>query len=476
MRKTKIVCTVGPACESEEMLSAMLESGMNVARLNLSHGDYNEHGKRIANIKRMRAEMGKPLAIMLDTKGPEVRTGLLEGGAPVELLAGQQFVFTAKQIKGTAERVSVSYPDLCRYVKPGHRILLDDGLIGLEVLRVEKHEEVICRVIEGGILGEHKGVAVPGVDLHIPSLTDQDRNDILFGIEQGVDLIAASFVCRAEDVTALRTLLAANHAEHIGIFAKIENRSGVDNFDAILAAADGIMVARGDLGVEVAMEEVPVLQKTFIRKCNIAGKPVITATQMLDSMMRHSRPTRAEVSDVANSVEDGTDAVMLSGETASGKYPLEALRAMARIAEFAEQHADRHLAGIQDCLGGGNTITNAVSYACYSMAADLNAKAIITPTRSGYTVRSVAKYRPECVIVATTDDAKVYHQLAVVWGVQSLLVRSSHSTDGLMEESVAAVERAGLVSKGDLVILSAGIPVGMPGRTNLIKAQVVGEI
>ncbi len=455
------------------MLAQMLDSGMNVARLNLSHGDYEEHSKRVAVLHRLREEKNRPLAVMLDTKGPEVRTCALAQGAPVQLESGQQFVLTMGESVGNADRVSVSYSTLYRYVLVGDHILIDDGLIDLEVQRVDG-EEVICKVIEGGQLGEHKGISVPGVDLHIPSLTEQDKRDILFGIEQGVDMIAASFVCRADDVLALRSLLAENGGAGIAILAKIENRTGVDNFDEILAVADGIMVARGDLGVEVHMEEVPVLQKEFIRKCNNLGKPVITATQMLDSMMRNARPTRAEVSDVANSVLDGTDAIMLSGETASGKHPLEALRTMARIAEYVENGMDNALCNIDQSLGT-DSITNAVSYACYSMAADLNAAAIVTPTRSGFTVRNVAKYRPKCALVATTDIQRVYHQLSVVWGVQPLRVRSSSSTDVLMQDAVDAVANAGFARRGDIIILTAGVPVGVSGSSNLIKAQVVGE-
>jgi pyruvate kinase len=335
-------------------------------------------------------------------------------------------------------------------------------------------QDVVCEVIEGGELGERKGVSTPGKELDLPPLTDLDRRDIVQAIEAGVDWIAASFVCKAGDVRELRKLLTENGGGGIGIFAKIESQAGVDNFDEILREADGIMVARGDLGVELHMEEVPVLQKEFIRKCNAAGKPVITATQMLDSMVRNNRPTRAEVNDVANSVLDGTDAVMLSGETASGKHPLEALQVMARIAEHVEGRVHHRLTHAEPSPEG-DTITNALSYACSSMADDLHAAAIIIPTRSGETARNVAKFRPQCMQIATTDTLRVYHQLAVVWGVHSLYVQSSGSTDGLMRDAVKAVVGAGFARKGDLVIISAGVPVGVPGGTNLIKAQVVGD-
>jgi len=473
LRKTKIVCTIGPASESESMLSAMMDAGMNVARLNLSHGNFEEHRARMAHLRRLREEKGMPLAIMLDTRGPEVRTGTLEGKAPVLLQAGQRFVLTAEQVTGTAERVSVSYPALSRFVTAGDRILIDDGLLDMTVTQVNG-ADVVCEVIEGGELGERKGMTVRGVDLRLPFLNEADQRDIVRGIQEGADLIAASFVCRGSDIRELRKLLTDNGGGDIGILAKIESQTGVDNFDEILREADGIMVARGDLGVELHMEEVPVLQKEFIRKCNAVAKPVITATQMLDSMIRNNRPTRAEVNDVANSVLDGTDAVMLSGETASGKHPLEALRAMARIAEYVEERVGHRLS---NTVPGseGDTITNALSYACSSMADDLNAAAIVTPTRSGITARSVAKFRPKCVQIATTDVFRVYHQMAVVWGVRSLYVQKSDSTDGLMRDAVEAVVSAGFARKGDLVILSAGVPVGVSGGTNLIKAQVVGD-
>ena len=476
MLKTKIVCTIGPASDDPQMLSQLMDAGMNVARLNMSHGTYDEQKPRIDNIKRLRAEKRIPLAIMLDTKGPEVRTGMLRDGK-VTLVDGEMFVLTSREVEGDDKTVSVTYPALCTHVCPGTRILIDDGLIGLEVVRVEGGTDIVCRVVEGGVLGSKKGVSVPGVDLEIPAISQKDRDDILFGIQNGIDLIAASFISRAADVMLIRKILEENGGEGIQIFSKIENRLGVENFDEILKVSDGIMIARGDLGVEVDMEEVPVLQKTFTRKCNIAGKPVITATQMLDSMMRNPRPTRAEANDVANSIMDGTDAIMLSGETASGKYPLEALSAMRRIADYVEERFSfKRMAELHDVSETGRSLTNAVSYACFTMAMDLNAAAIITPTRGGFTARMVAKYRPSCHLVATTDSERTYHQLAAVWGVHPLNMPSASNTDDMIQSSVDAVRDAGFLSDGDIAIISAGVPTGMSGTTNLIKVHVVGDV
>ena len=340
MRKTKIVCTLGPASDSVEMIGRLMDAGMNVCRLNMSHGSYEEQGERIERIKRLRREKNLPVGILLDTKGPEVRTKTVEGGK-VTLEAGQEFTLTSREIEGSAEAVSITYPRMVELVSPGTRILIDDGLLDMSVVRVENGTDIVCRVTNGGALGSRKGISVPDVDLQMPSIGEKDRSDIIFGIEHGIDMIAASFVCRASDVLTIRQLCEENGGSHVKIYAKIENRMGVDNFDEILKVSDGIMVARGDLGVEVDMEEVPVLQKAFIKRCNVAGKPVITATQMLDSMIRNPRPTRAEASDVANAIIDGTDAIMLSGETAAGKYPLEAVKTMVRIATYIEGQKNR---------------------------------------------------------------------------------------------------------------------------------------
>jgi pyruvate kinase len=476
MRKTKIVCTIGPASEDPKMLGALMDAGMNVVRLNMSHGSYEEHGARIENIQRLRAQRGLPLPIMLDTKGPEVRTRLLKEGSVV-LNPGDTFTLTSRDVEGTQEIVSITYPGLCSRVRPGTRILIDDGLIGLEVIRVDQETDVVCRVINGGTLGSRKGVSVPGVDLEIPSVGKKDYEDILFGIRMGIDLIAASFVCRPSDVLAIRKILTEHGASDIQIFSKIENRMGVDNFDEILKVSDGIMIARGDLGVEVDMEEVPVLQKMITRKCNAAGKPVITATQMLDSMIRNPRPTRAEANDVANSILDGTDAVMLSGETANGKYPLEAIGAMARIANYVEaQFNFKRMAALHGDSAHNRTLTNAVSYACFTMASDLKAKAIITPTHSGITSRLVAKYRPSCTLIATTENERTYHLLGLVWGVHPLRMQMASNTDEMIDASVKAACDAGYLNNGDVVVISAGVPTGVSGTTNLIKVHIVGDV
>lgn len=458
------------------MIEALMDKGMNVARLNMSHGSYEEQGARINHIKRLRKQKNMPLAMMMDTKGPEVRTGILNEER-VELKPGDTFTLTARDVQGTAEIVSITYPGFFSRVRPGTKVLIDDGLIALEVKRIIDGTDAECLIVDGGTLGSRKGISVPGVDLEIPSVGEKDRKDILFGIENDIDMIAASFVCRASDVMAIRKILNDNNADDIQIFSKIENRLGIDNFDDILKASDGIMIARGDLGVEVEMEEVPVLQKMITRKCNIAGKPVITATQMLDSMIRNPRPTRAEASDVANSIMDGTDAVMLSGETANGKYPLEALAVMSRIANYVEtQFGFKRIAALHSDVSSERTLTNAVSYACYTMAQDLNASAIITPTHAGITPRLVAKNRPSCRLIATTDREHTYHQLGIVWGVIPILTDVAGNTDEMIDRSVETACAAGYLKDGDIAIISAGVPTGVSGTTNLIKVHVVGDV
>ena len=479
MRKTKIVCTIGPASESEEMLSRLMDAGMNVCRLNMSHGSYEEHGKRIETIKRLRREKGIPVAIMLDTKGPEVRTKML-AEEKVTLVSGQEFTLTTREVPGDVHSVSVTYARLPELVSPGNRILIDDGLLSMRVKEVRGGTDVVCTVTDGGVLGCRKGISVPSVDLQMPSIGEKDREDILFGIRSGIDLIAASFICRSEDVLAIRKLCQDNGGSHVRIFSKIENRLGVDNFTSILKVSDGIMVARGDLGVEVEMEEVPMLQKRFIHKCNVAAKPVITATQMLDSMIRNPRPTRAEASDVANAILDGTDAIMLSGETAAGKYPVETLQTMARLAVFTEEHqlpGDNRTKRREVMRGEtAHTLGNAVSYSCCEMANDLEAKAILTPSHSGTTARMVARFRPNCPIIAPTTDEHTYHQLGLSYGVIPAHGMPFDSTDELIEGSVAAAEQMGLVKPGDVAIVVAGIPTGVSGTTNLIKAHIVGNV
>lgn len=479
MRKTKIVCTLGPASDSEEMVSKLMDAGMNVCRLNMSHGSYEEQGARIERIKRLREEKHIPVAIMLDTKGPEVRTKTLKEGS-VTLEAGSEFILTSRDVEGDQTQVSITYPRMVELVKPGTRVLIDDGLLAMEVKRIENGTDIVCSVTNGGVLGNRKGISVPDVDLQMPSIGEKDRSDIIFGIEHGIDLIAASFVCRPSDVLTIRKLCADNGGSHVQIFSKIENRMGVDNFDEILKVSDGIMVARGDLGVEVDMEEVPVLQKQFIRKCNVAAKPVITATQMLDSMIRNPRPTRAEASDVANAIIDGTDAIMLSGETAAGKYPLEAVGTMVRIASYIEAralHGDGQ--AIQnDVVSSGSvrTVADAVSYACCAMAKDLEAAAIITPSNSGTTARMVARFHPDCPVIAPTTSEHTYHQLGLCYGVVPARMEMSSDTDEMIHTAVEVAHQAGLVKTGDVVIISAGVPTGVSGTTNLIKAHIVGDV
>ena len=478
IRKTKIVCTLGPASDNDEMVSRLMDEGMNVCRLNMSHGSYEEQAVRIQRIKRLREEKGIPVGILLDTKGPEVRTKTLAAGK-VELEAGQEFVLTSREVEGNEHEVSITYPRMAELVRPGVRVLIDDGLLAMNVVRVENGTDIVCCVINGGTLGGRKGISVPDVDLQMPSIGEKDRADILFGIEQGIDMIAASFVCRASDVLTIRQLCEENGGSHVKIYAKIENRMGVDNFDEILKVSDGIMVARGDLGVEVDMEEVPVLQKQFIRKCMAAAKPVITATQMLDSMIRNPRPTRAEASDVANAIIDGTDAIMLSGETAAGKYPLEAVKTMVRIATYIEGQKNRDFKAVtQEAIrdATAHTVANAVSFACCQMAEQLHASAIITPSNSGSTARMVARFHPDCPIIAPTPSEHAYHQLGLSRGVIPAHMQMQENSDQMIDAAVEVAHSAGLVKTGDVVIVVAGVPAGVSGTTNLIKAHIVGNV
>ena len=478
IRKTKIVCTLGPASDNDDMVSRLMDEGMNVCRLNMSHGSYEEQAERIQRIKRLREEKGIPVGILLDTKGPEVRTKTLAAGK-VELEAGQEFVLTSREVEGNEHEVSITYPRMAELVRPGNRVLIDDGLLAMNVVRVENGTDIVCCVINGGTLGGRKGISVPDVDLQMPSIGEKDRADILFGIEQGIDMIAASFVCRASDVLTIRKLCDDNNGSHVKIYSKIENRMGVDNFDDILKVSDGIMVARGDLGVEVDMEEVPVLQKAFIKRCNVAGKPVITATQMLDSMIRNPRPTRAEASDVANAIIDGTDAIMLSGETAAGKYPLESVKTMVRIATYIEGQKNRDFKAVtQEAIrdATAHTVANAVSFACCQMAEQLHASAIITPSNSGSTARMVARFHPDCPIIAPTPSEHAYHQLGLSRGVIPAHMQMQENSDQMIDAAVEVAHSAGLVKTGDVVIVVAGVPAGVSGTTNLIKAHIVGNV
>ncbi|MGQ3479015.1 pyruvate kinase [Paenibacillus sp. TY11] len=472
MRKTKIVCTIGPSSESLENVKKLILAGMNVARLNFSHGDFEEHGNRIKNIRQACKELNKNVAILLDTKGPEIRTGKLEV-EPIELVQDEFITLTTEEILGTQDRISITYKDLPSDVEPGSTILIDDGLIGLTVIEVSG-TEIKCRIVNGGTIKSKKGVNVPGVAISLPGITEKDANDIIFGIEQDIDFIAASFVRKASDVLEIRELLAKHNASHIQIISKIENQQGVDNLDEILEASDGLMVARGDLGVEIPAEEVPLAQKLMINKCNVAGKPVITATQMLDSMQRNPRPTRAEASDVANAIFDGTDAIMLSGETAAGKYPVESVLTMSRIAEKAESSLNYRDLFKKQRTAQEISITEAISQSVSISALDLHAKAILTSTQSGTTARMISKYRPEAPIIAVTTQERTVRRLALIWGVHAVQGRPVvDTTDSLFDNALEGGQKSGLVKEGDLVVITAGVPLGDSGSTNLIKISCV---
>lgn len=474
MRKTKIVSTIGPASESPEMLRKLIQAGVNVIRLNFSHGDFEEHGNRIKNARKVCEELGTQVAIMLDTKGPEIRTGKLKEES-VTLIQDHYITLTTEDIEGDETILSVSYESLPADVEVGSTILIDDGLIELEV--IEKDNRTIkCKIINGGTIKSRRGVNVPGVSISLPGITEKDANDILFGIEQGVDFIAASFVRKAEDVLEIRELLEKYDASHIQIISKIENQEGVDNLDEIIEVSDAIMVARGDLGVEIPAEEVPLVQKTIIEKCNLAGKPVITATQMLDSMQRNPRPTRAEASDVANAIFDGTDAVMLSGETAAGKYPVESVQTMASIALRAESGFKHKEIFSKQIKAQQTSVTESISQSVAISSHDLEAKAIITATHSGYTARMVSKYRPKAPVIAITPDEHVMRRLCLVWGAYPVKAKQAETTDEMFTEAVDRSVEAGYVSLGDLVVITAGVPVGRSGTTNLIKVHHVGEM
>ena len=473
MRKTKIVCTIGPSSESLENTKKLISAGMNVARLNFSHGDYEEHGNLIKVIRQASQELNKTVAILLDTKGPEIRLGKLKE-EPIDLVQGEYITLTTEEILGDINRVPVTYKELPSDVSVGATILIDDGLIGLTVLDIQG-TEIKCQIVNSGQIKSKKGVNVPGVAISMPGLTEKDISDIKFGIEVGVDFIAASFVRRASDVLEIRELLERHDARHIHIISKIENQQGVDNLDEILEVSDGLMVARGDLGVEIPAEEVPLVQKQMIEKCNRAGKPVITATQMLDSMQRNPRPTRAEASDVANAIFDGTDAIMLSGETAAGKYPVESVQTMSRIAESAESALHYREIFTKQANAQQTSVTEAISQAVANSALDLEAKAIVTSTESGYTARMVSKYKPKSPIIAVTPVEQVLRRLQLVWGVIPVKGVSASTTDEMFEIAVQGALESGLVRLGDTIVITAGVPVGRSGTTNLIKIHHVGE-
>ncbi|MFH0801671.1 MAG: pyruvate kinase [bacterium] len=470
MRKTRIVCTIGPASSSREMLKKLIESGMNVARLNFSHGSHEEHLEVIKILRELSGERKIPVAILQDLCGPKIRTGEV-AKPPINLVPGREIILTTRDVPGDEKEVSISYHGLPKDVQPGNRIFVDDGLFELEVEK-SGSTDILCRVINGGSLLSHKGLNLPGVRLSVPAVTEKDLEDLAFGLEAGVDFVALSFVRESDDVLRVKEEMAKSGAS-IPVIAKIEKHEAVKNIEEILQLADGIMVARGDLGAEVAIEEVPLIQKMLIRRCNELSKPVITATQMLDSMIRNPRPTRAEVTDVANAIFDGTDAVMLSGETASGKYPLEALRMMSRIAERVE--GDLPCRCMQDSARPPAGVTEAISLATCRIAEELSARAILVFTSSGRTARVVSRYKPKAHIIAATKTAAVQRRLILSWGVFPLLLPEPGDTDALMEAAESAAHSSGLVDAGDLMILTAGIPPGGQGSTNMIKIQVIGH-
>lgn len=474
MRKTKIVCTLGPASNSEDKIRSLIQAGMNVARFNFSHGTHESHLATFEIVDRLRRGMNVPVATLLDTKGPEIRLGLFKGGE-AQLTAGSRFVLTGEDCEGDETRAQITFPELCEDVHKDSTILLNDGAIELRVLEV-LGTDIVCEVVNGGIISDRKGVNVPGVHLSLPYISEKDRADILFGASTGFDFIAASFVRCAEDILQIRSLLERAGNPTIRIIAKIENAEGVSNIDEILRVSDGIMVARGDMGVEVPYEDVPVLQKMLIAKCCGTAKMVITATQMLESMIHSPRPTRAETADVANAIYDGTSAVMLSGETAAGEYPVETVRTMAQIAQRAEEDINYKKRFFTRDSGGPPDVTNAISHATCTTAYDLGAKCIITVTWSGTTARMLSKYRPDIPIVACTHLESTYYQLALSWGVAPLLVDEKDSTDALFAHAVSKAQEAGYCSDGNVVAITAGVPLGVNGTTNLLKVQVVGNI
>ena len=471
MRKTKIICTMGPAVDNEEMLRALMLTGMDAARFNFSHGTHESHLATLNKVRRIRDELGAAVATILDTKGPEIRIKPFENG-PVTLREGDKFTLTTRDVPGDAGIVSVTYADLHKELESGCRVLIDDGLIELTVDGIQG-QDIACTVRSGGTLSNNKSINIPGGSIHLPSLTEKDRDDLRFAAEQDFDFVAASFVRKASDVEDIRACLRECGGEHIRIISKIENREGVDNLEEIIAASDGLMVARGDLGVEIPAYEVPILQKRMIKETSMAGKPVITATQMLDSMIRNPRPTRAEVSDVANAVFDGTSCVMLSGETASGKHPVEAVQTMVDTINAAEQATDYWGRFRRFEFTPGRSINDAVTHTCCQTAMDLEADAILTPTQTGHTARMIARFRPACPIVALTTTERARRQLAISWGVQPLLAGYVDSTDRLFSMCVQSALKEGAVQSGQMVVITAGVPIGRAGSTNLIKAQVV---
>lgn len=474
MRKTKIIGTMGPAIDNENMLRDIMLAGMDVVRLNFSHGTHDEAKKRIDLIKKVRQELDIPVAILLDTKGPEVRVKSFKDGKAV-LKEGEKFTLYTDDVEGDETKVSITYKDLPKDIKTGTRILIDDGLIEMEAISV-KADRIICEIKNGGTISNSKGINVPNVSLGMPYLSEKDVSDILFGIEQDVDFIAASFVRTADDIIQIKNILEKHGGKSIQIIAKIENAEGVENIDAILHECQGVMVARGDMGVEIALEDLPVIQKEIIKKTYRAGKKVITATQMLDSMIRNPRPTRAETTDVANAIYDGTSAIMLSGETAIGKYPIESVKTMAMIAERTERDIDyvKRLSNVD--ITDSMNITNALSHATCTTAHDLHAAAIIALTYSGGTATMLSKFRPNCPIIAPTIDEKVRRQLNLSWGVIPIMSERRSNTDALFDHAVECAQKTGVVKNGDLVVITGGAPVGISGTTNVMKVHLIGNV
>lgn len=460
MKKTKIVCTMGPNANDENLMRSLVKNGMNIARFNFSHGDYEEHKFRMDMLKKIREEEKLPVAILLDTKGPEIRTGVLKDGKKVILQEGAEFTLTSEDIVGDEHRVSITYSGLTEDVMPGRKILIDDGLIEMEVVKITEND-IVCKVINGGELGEKKGINVPNVPVRLPAITEKDREDIKFGVSQGIDFIAASFVRNAECIIEIRSWLRECNAPYIPIIAKIENAEGIRNIDEIIRCADGVMVARGDMGVEIPAQEVPYIQKEIIKKCNDNFKPVITATQMLDSMIRNPRPTRAEVTDVANAVYDGTDAVMLSGETAQGKYPVEALKMMVQIVENTESHLDYDVLLKKAQQHRRQSISSAIGFSTVATADNLDAKCIVAPTMSGATAKVVSKFKPKADVIGVSPDEATLRRMQIYWGVRPLKSIPLKSMEDVCENALEMVKAKQYVEPGDIVVLTAGLPAPM---------------
>ena len=470
MRKTKIICTIGPASESEERLKELMLAGMNVARFNFSHGTHEEQKIKYDRVLKVREELGLPVATLLDTKGPEIRLRDFEGGK-VELISGQTFTLTTEEMLGTANKATITYKNLKNDISVGTTILIDDGLIEMTVEEITD-TDIICRVVNGGFVSNHKGVNVPGAILSMPYISEVDRDDIIFGAKMGFEFLAASFARTKEDILEVRKILDEQGSD-MKIIAKIENMQGINNMEEILSVSDGVMVARGDMGVEIPLEEVPVLQKKMIKLANAQGKHVITATQMLESMIKNPRPTRAEATDIANAIYDGTTAIMLSGESAAGLYPVEAVKTMARIAEAAEKDIDYRSRMMKYSFAEKKEITTAIAYATCSTAMDLGAAAIITVTLSGFTAESISRFKPECPIIGCAMNERVYKQLNLLWGVTPLCLKKEEDAEEMFMDAVQEAKNAGYVKQGEIVVITAGVPLGIAGKTNMIRVVEV---